>query len=152
MVGAVISVNSTNPEMADSAATVAMSDHPGFAWVAALAPISTAFLPDITFVDSAVSEGTTLYRVFGDEAQGLGQSWTTVNPGAVSDFRSAAGLFPGNSGQFVAEGTLTDSSGVLFRPALPGPGGIGGGLPEIVVPNPGSQICFVCVSGANPPF
>jgi hypothetical protein len=99
-----------------------------------------------------VSEGTTLFRVFGDEAQGLGQSWTTVNPGTVANYRDVAGLFPGNSGQFVIEGTLEDTTGVLFRPALPGPGGIGGGLPEVVVPNPGSQICIVCVSGANPPF
>jgi hypothetical protein len=99
-----------------------------------------------------VAEGTTLFRVFGDEAQGLGQSWTTVNPGAVANYRNVAGLFPGNSGQFLIEGTLTDTEGVLFRDALPGPGGIGGGLPEVVVPNPGSQICIVCVSGVNPPF
>jgi hypothetical protein len=77
-----------------------------------------------------VSERTTLYRVFGGEARGLGQSWITVNPGTVSDFRSAAGLFPGNSGQFVIEGMLTDTTGVTLRSALPEPGGLSGGIPE----------------------
>jgi hypothetical protein len=103
----------------------------------------------------AVSEGTTLYRVFGGEAQGLSETpqwFSTVDPSTVSDYRAAAGLFSGNSGQFVLEGTLTDSSGVVFTPATPGPGGIGGGIPSALVPNPAGQICVICVSGANPPF
>lgn len=94
----------------------------------------------------------TLYRVFGGEARGLGQSWSPVNPGTISDFRRAVGLYPGNTGRFLIEGTLNDPTGVLFRPALAGPGGMGGGLPEVIVPNPGIQICIVCVSGINPPF
>jgi hypothetical protein len=102
--------------------------------------------------EGAVAEGTTLFRVFGGEARGLGQSWTTVNPGEVANFREAAGLFPGNTGQFVIEGQLSSTEGVLFRGALPGPGGIGGGLPEVIVPNAGGQICILCVSGVNPPF
>jgi hypothetical protein len=93
-----------------------------------------------------------LYRVFGDQSPATGQFWSTVDPAAVADYRTAAGLFPGNSGQFVAEGVLTDSSGVTFGTAAPGPGGVGGGLPEVIVPNAGGQICFLCVSGANPPF
>jgi RHS repeat-associated protein len=101
---------------------------------------------------STVKEGTTLFRVFGGEAKGLGQSWTTVNPGTVTNFREAAGLFPGNTGRFVIEGKLMNTEGVLFRGALPGPGGVGGGLSEVLVPNAGRQICIVCVSGVNPPF
>ncbi len=100
----------------------------------------------------AVTEGTTLFRVFGGEARGLGQSWTTTNPAAVTNFRAAAGLFPGNTGQFVIEGRLLSTEGVLSRSALPGPGGIGGGLREVLVPNPASQIGVVRVSGANPGF
>jgi hypothetical protein len=101
---------------------------------------------------AAVQEGTTLYRVFGGEARGLGQSWTTVNPGSVKNFREAAGLFPGNTGQFVIEGTLMSTEGVLLRQARPGPGGIGGTIPEVVVSPGAPQICVLCVSGANPAF
>ena len=100
----------------------------------------------------AVKEGTTVYRVFGGEARGLGRSWTTVNPGNVENYRKAAGLFPENSGQFVIEGRLTNTEGVLFRDALPGPNGVGGGLPEVVIPNPGSQVCVLGVCGVNPAF
>lgn len=96
--------------------------------------------------------GTTVYRVFGGEANGLGQYWTTVDPGSIPDYRGTAGLFPGNTGQFVIQGTLNDTSGVSFQLAAPGPGGFGGGLPEVFVPNPGSQISITGVSGVNPPF
>jgi hypothetical protein len=99
-----------------------------------------------------ISEGTTLFRVFGNEAQGLGGSYTTVNPGSVANFRTAAGLYPGNSGSFVLQGTLNNTEGVIYRSALPGPGGVGGGLPEVVVPNPATQININRVSGVNPPF
>lgn len=67
-----------------------------------------------------------LFRVFGGEAQGLGRYYTTVNPGSLSNFREAAGLFPGNTGQFVLEGTLNNTGGVVLRTAAPGPGGVGG--------------------------
>ncbi len=101
---------------------------------------------------TAAGEGTQLFRVFGNEAKGLGQYYTTVNPGSVANFREAAGLFPGNSGQFVLQGTLKNTEGVIFRGAAPGPGGIGGGLPEVFVPNPQTQINILRVSGANPGF
>ena len=78
--------------------------------------------------------------MFGNEAQGLGNYYTTVNPGTVADFRTTAGLFPTNSGSFVLEGTLNNTEGVIFRSAAPGPGGVGGGLPEVYVPNPSTQI------------
>jgi hypothetical protein len=98
------------------------------------------------------AERVVVYRVFGGQAKGLGQSWTTVNPGSVTNFRNAAGLFPGNTGRFVAEGRLANTQGVIFRAALPGPGSVGGGLPEVVVPNPSVQIELIRVSGANPAF
>jgi hypothetical protein len=63
--------------------------------------------------ENTVTQGTQLYRVFGNEAKGLGQYFTTVNPGDVANFRQTAGLFPGNSGQFVLEGTLNDTKGVI---------------------------------------
>lgn len=121
----------------------------------------TALIPGAAFGDIAIvgeaaettaQEGTQLYRVFGNEAQGLGNYYTTVNPGTVADFRTTAGLFPGNSGSFVLEGTLNNTEGVIFRSAAPGPGGVGGGLPEAFVPNPATQININRVSGVNPPF
>jgi RHS repeat-associated protein len=96
--------------------------------------------------------GPRLYRVFGGEAKGLGQYYTTTNPGSVPNYRVAAGLYPGNTGQFILEGFLSNSEGVMFRTAASGPGGIGGGLPEVFVPNPHAQINIVRVSGVNPPF
>jgi len=101
---------------------------------------------------TVAQEGTQLYRVFGGEAKGLGQYYTTVNPGSLPNFRTPAGLYPGNAGQFVLEGTLSNTEGVIFRSAAPGPGRIGGGVPEVFVPNPQTQINIIRVSGANPPF
>jgi hypothetical protein len=100
----------------------------------------------------AAEDGIPGFGIFGGEARGLGHSWTTVNPGELSNYREAAGLFPGNSGQFGAEGVLTNSEGVISRSALSGPGGVGGGLPELVVPNPASQIRLTRISGVIPPF
>jgi RHS repeat-associated protein len=100
----------------------------------------------------AVQEGTAVFRVFGGEAKGLSQSWTTVNPGNIANFREAAGLFPGNTGQFLAEGRLLSTEGVTLRQALPGPGGVGGTIPELVIPNAGQQVCLLRVCGVNPGF
>lgn len=102
--------------------------------------------------DAATAGEITLFRVFGDEAQGLGKYYTTVDPAVVEDYRTVAGLYPGNSGSFVLEGTLNDTEGVTFTQAAPGPGGVGGGLPEVYVPNPETQITIQRVSGANPSF
>ncbi|HZF16457.1 MAG TPA: hypothetical protein VE046_10980 [Steroidobacteraceae bacterium] len=126
-------------------------------WIIGLASLGAGAETEVvaSLDGGATTEGTTLYRVFGKDAQGLSETpqwFSTLDPSKVANYRDAAGLFPGNSGQFVLEGTLTDSSGVIFTPATPGPGGIGGGLPSVLVPNPARQICVVCVSGVNPPF
>jgi hypothetical protein len=99
-----------------------------------------------------VQEGMQLFRVFGGEARGLGQYYTTVNPSSVPNYRSAAGLYPGNSGGFLLEGTLNNTNGVVFGAAKAGPRGVGGGLPEVFVPNAASQITVRGVWGVNPPF
>jgi RHS repeat-associated protein len=103
-------------------------------------------------IGGGAQQGMRLYRVFGDEAKGLGQYYTTVNPADVADFREAAGLFPGNSGRFVLEGVLQDTEGVQVGVAEAGPRGVGGGLPQVFVPNPTSQISVLRISGVNPRF
>lgn len=100
-----------------------------------------------------LEEGTTLYRVYGGESGPYGDSWTTVDPSTVPDFRDAAGLPNENTGQFVIEGTLNDPSGVWTRGALELDGN-GGGLDEVVMPHgsASSKVDITNVSGANPPF
>jgi hypothetical protein len=101
---------------------------------------------------AATGEETQLFRVFGNEAKGLGQYYTPVNPASVANYRQAAGLYPGNSGQFVLQGTLKNTQDVIFSRAATGPGGVGGGLPQAFVPSPQTQINILRVSGANPEF
>ena len=121
-------------------------------WVALFGGFVGALDDSLAAVFRTTTTGATVYRVFGGEAKGAGQYWTTVNPGSIADYRTTAGLFPGNTGQFVIQGTFTDTSGVTFQLAAPGPGGIGGGLAEVFVPNPEGQISITGVSGVNPPF
>jgi len=101
---------------------------------------------------SEIQTGTTVYRVFGDGAEAFGKYWTTVNPNTVNDFRTAAGLFPQNTGRFVIEGTITDTTGITVDGAAAGPSGVGGGLTQVIIPNPEEQLIINQVSGVNPPF
>jgi RHS repeat-associated protein len=117
-----------------------------------VAPVTGAVENSLAETAAANSGGTTLYRVFGNEASGLGNYYTPINPATVTDFRTAAGLYPGNSGSFVLEGTLNNTEGVVVRSAASGPGGVGGGLPEVFVPDPATQININRVSRVNPPF
>ena len=68
------------------------------------------------------NKGATIYRVYAGKAGPLGQSWTTVKPSAVTDFRAAAGLFEGNSGANTISAKLLSVNNVQsYLPALPGP-------------------------------
>ena len=99
-----------------------------------------------------INTGMKLYRVYGDDAAAMGKYWTTINPQTISDYRKVAGLYPGNTGRFLIGGTLTDVAGVSHGTALHGPGGVGGGLREVIIPDPGSQIRIDNVWGLNPEF
>jgi RHS repeat-associated protein len=88
---------------------------------------------------NAPTEGETVFRVWGGESGPSGHSWTPVNPDGVANFRDAAGLPDANNGTWTSVGTLTDTTGVASRPALPLDGNQGG-LPEYLVPNPRTQI------------
>lgn len=100
---------------------------------------------------TGVTEGTTVYRVWGDGAGPNGQSWTTVDPATAGNFRAEAGLPDANTGRFVSEGRLADSTGVTTMTAAPADGNPGG-LTEVKIPNPAGQIDLTNVSGANPPL
>jgi hypothetical protein len=97
------------------------------------------------------SAGTKIFRVWGDGAGAWGRSWTPVDPRTVANFRNIAGLPNQNSGRFVSEGILQNAEGVTTRGALPLHGNAGE-LPELIVPNPQSQISLWNVQGLNPEF
>ena len=101
---------------------------------------------------SEVTEGTKVYRVWGGKSGPWGESWTTVNPNTVSNFRSAAGLPDVNTGRFVSEGLLRSTEGVTTRSALVIKSGQQGGLGELVIKNAEQKIQIQRVSGVNPEF
>lgn len=107
-------------------------------------------------------EGQKIYRVYGEDAQATGASWSPSHPGSVADYRDIAGLPSGkaesgystNSGQYLLEGTLRDPSAVVkTRAALPLDGNPGG-LPEYIIPQgiEKGAIQLDRVSGINPEF
>ena len=95
--------------------------------------------------------GDKIYRVWGDEAESQGRSWTRIDPGAIADYRNKAGLPDQNTGRFVSEGYLKNTEGVTQRSTISLHGNVGG-LDEVIVPNPKEQIELTRVSGANRPF
>ena len=99
----------------------------------------------------AVTEGTKVFRVWGDEAAAMRPSWATIAPRTVRNFRNVAGLSARNSGRFMSEGVLTNNRGVTTRGALTLDGNAGG-LFEVVVPKPTLQIRLQNVQGLNPEF
>jgi len=101
----------------------------------------------------APKPGDTVYRVWGDKAGPNGSYWSRTNPADVPNYRDAAGLPDRNSGRFVTEGRLTDTTGVTSTPG--GAASLGrnrGGLDEVVIPNPGQQVQVTGVSGVNAEF
>ena len=94
--------------------------------------------------------GETVFRVWGGESGPYGKSWTPVNPDAVPGFADAAGLPKGNTGTQMTTGTLTDTTGVQTRQALP-LNGNKGGLPEYTVPDPKNQIKINSIRENPPP-
>jgi RHS repeat-associated protein len=90
-----------------------------------------------------------VYRVYGDEAQAMGGSWTPVNPSTVENYRNVAGLPNENSGRFVIEGTVQESDIILQKFADPIGANVGG-LPEYII-NP-YNVNINRVSGVNPQY
>lgn len=97
-------------------------------------------------------EGGPVHRVWGDGADPWGRYWTPVDPGSMANYRSVAGLPKENAGRFVSEGILNSTEGVFPSRA---PGILPwqrGGLPELFVETPQSNVTLTRVSGANPEF
>lgn len=110
---------------------------------------------------SPASAGQRVYRVWGQnpdtpdlvgQSGPWGHSWTRVDPRSVEKYRDLAGLpDEANMGRFVSEGILADPSGVKATRATP----IGenvGGLDEVLIPDPSSQVELTGVEGVNPRF
>jgi RHS repeat-associated protein len=100
---------------------------------------------------ATLQEGATIYRAFGGQARALGRSWTTVAPDAVSDFRAAAGLYEGNTADFVITARLNSLEGVTFRQALPGPMTPPGAtqIPEVLFHNPPVPGVNIAITGGG---
>lgn len=95
--------------------------------------------------------GTKVFRVFGERNNPFGESFTTVDPRTVRNFRAEAGLPDVNTGRFVLEGRLVNTTGVTTRKSLPLDGNPGG-LPEVLIPDARRQVLLDRVSGVNPEF
>ena len=98
-----------------------------------------------------VDRETLVFRVWGDRAGKLGHSWTTVDPRTVSNYRSAAGLPLENSGQMLTIGTLKETGPAIYRNALP-VGNNPGGIPEILLSNPETQVEILDTVQLFPPY
>jgi hypothetical protein len=102
-------------------------------------------------INGAVDVGTEVFRVFGGSSPGLGNYWTTIDPTTVPNYASAAGLPPGNTGQFMAIGNLVNMTSVKSGIAAPIGGNLGG-LPEVYIPYAVTQVILTWVGGLNPPL
>ena len=119
--------------------------------VGAAARAAIAVSYDASGTAPIITEGTTVYRVWGGKALPNGHSWTTVNPVSVENIRSGLGLPNVNSGRFLSTGKINNTTGFRYQLATPcdrNPGG----LQEILVPNPETQIKLQSVMGVNPEF
>ncbi|HEY9003264.1 MAG TPA: RHS repeat-associated core domain-containing protein, partial [Mucilaginibacter sp.] len=92
-----------------------------------------------------------VFRVFGGDSQGLGRSWTPIDPSTVSNYRSLAGLPEGNTAQFIIEGTVKQSDIIMTKGAdIIYKGQQEGGLTEFII-DP-KNVKITNVSGINPPY
>jgi RHS repeat-associated protein len=86
--------------------------------------------------------GVTVYRIWGGGSGPNGHSWTPIDPRNLPNARDSLGLPNVNTAKNITVGRLVDPSGVQLRPALPLDGNRGG-APEILVPDPTTQIHVV---------
>jgi RHS repeat-associated protein len=94
---------------------------------------------------------TKVYRVWGGKSGPNGRSWTRVDPRTVPNYRDAAGLPDSNTGRFLSEGELINTEGVNATTASELDGNQGG-LDELEVPNPETQIDVFTIEVLAEPF
>jgi RHS repeat-associated protein len=120
---------------------------------------ATGFAATTSFltIDAAVSsesllqEGTTVYRIWGGDSTAWGESWTRVNPMTVANYRNLAGLPSWNTGAYLSEGVLNDTTGITVREALAFHGN-DGGLDELVIQNAANKIDLKSITRLYPNF
>jgi len=98
----------------------------------------------------AIQAGTPVYRLWGGTSGPMSPYWSPYNPASVPNYPGAAGLPPGNTGQFVSTGVITNPAGITVGPAAP-IGSNPGGMPQFVIPNPQAQVQVNVVSGGSAP-
>jgi hypothetical protein len=94
--------------------------------------------PDGYYKVSYAKGGEVVYRKFGGEADLFGNSWSPENA-MNANFDSRMGLPTGNSGEFVARGTLKPGAIYFQRPALSSGSNMGGGT-EYGLVNPEADV------------
>jgi RHS repeat-associated protein len=99
---------------------------------------------------SAPQVGDPVYRVWGGDARPNGTFWTRTNPNEVPDYRKSASLPDENTGEWLSEGILKDTSGVEVTPGgatalRPGEGGVD----ELKVTDPSKSIEVTDVNKAD---
>jgi hypothetical protein len=102
-------------------------------------------------VAEEITEGMTVWRVWGGRSNPEGHSWTFIAPTTLENYRDAAGLPIWNTGEFVSEGILVDTTRVTIKSADPFHGNKGG-LPELLIPNPTTQVRLKSVTMVDTPF
>jgi hypothetical protein len=73
------------------------------------------------------SEGQEVQRLFGNNAIDEGGSWTREDMYGMDNWRNNLGVGDWNSGEFIAEGEITDPAGLTEMPAEPAEGYDGNG-------------------------
>src|SRR5581483_3037481 len=124
--------------VASSAARIAIKSTA----VAAAIPAAAGAIINAVVASSTASDDTLtgkVYRLHGGISGPLGHSWTTVDPRTMSNPRDSLGLPDGNTATTLSIGRLVDPKGVVLRPAEPLHGNRGG-APELIVPEPATQI------------
>jgi hypothetical protein len=89
---------------------------------------------------AGVVAGSTLYRVFGGQADLFGRYWSLNNPMLNSDYASHAGIPKENTMERMAIGRLLDPSQTITSTATAVEEGQAGGMTEVQVPNASASI------------
>lgn len=95
--------------------------------------------------------GERVNRVWGGDAGPNGEYWTPRNAASTPDYRGAAGLPNGNTGDFLSSGTM--KPGTVYVPGNATPTtNTYGGLPEYRISNPQDNVKLDSVTMPDEPY